>query len=53
MEEYAKHLLDGCYLLFEEFLQKKKHLLLKLSSHILSICLTAFFSLSNFQETKF
>ena len=28
MEEYAKDLLDGCYLLFEEFLQKKNNICL-------------------------
>ena len=27
MQEYVKHLLDGCYLLFVEYLQeKKKHI---------------------------
>ena len=25
MQEYVKHLLDGCYLLFVEYLQEKKH----------------------------
>ena len=24
MQEYAKHLLNGCYLLFEEYVQKKE-----------------------------
>ena len=24
MQEYVKHLLDGCYLLFVEYLQEKK-----------------------------
>ena len=26
MQEYVKHLLDGCYLLFVEYLQEKKNI---------------------------